>query len=70
MKIFKYRKNNNRYQNKTKLYHQVMIKVLPITKALYPSYFLPFLFDNTTSYFVYIKDMFQVKEINTNIKSK
>lgn len=37
-------------------------------QVLYPKYSLLFLFDNTTSYFVYFKDVFQVKNINKGLK--
>lgn len=38
-------------------------KTLPISKTLYPSYVLLFLFNNTTSYTIYSQDVFQVINI-------
>ena len=38
IKLFKYRKSNEGYWNKPKLYKQVANKALPIIKALYPGY--------------------------------
>lgn len=38
-------------------------------KAHYPGYLFLFLF-NTTNYFIYIKDVFQVKDINKNSRGK
>ena len=67
VEIFEYGKNNDRYWNGAKLYHQVMKKTLPIAEALYLRYFLLFLFDNTTSYSIYAKDALQVKDINKDI---
>lgn len=70
VEIFEYRKNNDRYWNKAKLYYQTMKKVLLIAEALYPGYSLFFLFDNVTSYSIYAKNILQVKDINKSIKSK
>lgn len=67
IKNFKYRKNNNRYRNKVKLYKQVIKKVLSIANAFYLRYLLYFLFYNITSYFVYAKVGFLIKIINKKI---
>lgn len=70
IKKFQYKKNNNEYWDKAKLYQQVINKLVLIAKALYLNYSLVFLFDNTTSYFVYIKDILQTKNINKNLRGK
>ena len=43
-------------------------KALIITRVLYPRYFL--LFNNATSYSIYVKDTLQVKDINKDIRDK
>lgn len=58
IKIFEYEKNNNKYWNKTKLYKQVVKKILSITKVFYLKYLLYFLFDNATSHSIYTKNIF------------
>lgn len=58
IKIFIYRKNNNRYWNGTKLHQQVINKVLLIIEAIYSGYLLYFLFDNTKNHSVYTKNIF------------
>lgn len=63
VEVFEYGKNNDEYWNRAKLLKQVVSKALPIAKALCPEYSLLFLFDNTTSHLVYIKDAFQVQEM-------
>ena len=55
VEIFEYRKNNDGYWDKAKLYQQVVSKALPIAEALYPRYSLLFLFINATSHSVYAK---------------
>lgn len=60
VEIFEYGKNNDGYWDRAKLYKQVIDKALPIAEALYPGYFLFFLFDNATSHSVYAKDALQV----------
>lgn len=55
---FEYKKNNDSYWNKVKLYKQVINKTLPIIKAFYPKYSLFFLFDNVTIHLIYTKDIF------------
>lgn len=66
MEIFKYKKNNDRYQDRAKLHQQVVNKSLPIVKAIYPGYSLLFFFDNAINHFVYAKNALQVKDINKN----
>ena len=56
LKIFWYKKNNDGYWNRAKLYQQVVNKALPIVKAFFPKYSLLFLFDNTTIYLIYAKN--------------
>lgn len=70
VEVFKYGKNNDEYWNWAKLHKQVVIKPLPIAKALYPKYLLLFLFDNTTSYSAYVKNALQVQEINKDVEHK
>ena len=70
VEVFKYRKNNDRYWDGAKLHKQVVNKALPIVKALYPWYSLLFLFDNTTIYPVYTKDVLQVLEMNKSVGEK
>ena len=43
-------------------------KALLIARVLYPKYSL--LFNNVTSYSIYVKDTLQVKDINKNIRDK
>lgn len=47
-----------------------MKKAWSITEVLYSRYSFFFLFDNITSYQIYIKDAFLIKDINQNIKNK
>lgn len=68
--IFEYGKNNNEYQNKAKLYKQVVNKTLPIKEVFYLKYLFLFLFNNTISYLIDIKDTFQVQKINKNVEKK
>ena len=70
VKVFEYGKNNDRYWDGAKLYQQVVKKALPIAEALYPDYSLLFLFDNSTSYFVYTKDVLQAKDMNKGFGGK
>lgn len=70
IEIFEYRKNNDGYWDRAKLYKQVVDKALLIAQAFYPRYSLLFLFDNATSHFVYSKDALQVKDINKDLKGK
>lgn len=51
--LFEYKKANKRYWDRSKLYYQVVNKVLPIAEVFYLGFSLLFLFDNTTSYLVY-----------------
>lgn len=57
-KIFKYKKNNNKYLDGAKLYKQIVKKALPIAKALYSKYSLDFLFNNAISHLIYAKNGF------------
>lgn len=70
IKIFEYKKNNNKYWDRTKLHEQVVSNALPIVKALYPGYLLIFLFNNVTSHFVYVKDVLCIRDINKSLKGK
>ena len=47
---------NEEYWDRSKLYQQMVKKVLPIAEALYPGYFLLILFNNVTSHSIYAKD--------------
>ena len=44
------------YWNREHLLNQIKYKVLSITKALYPGYILLFMFDNTISHAIYVKN--------------
>lgn len=57
VEIFEYKKNNDKYWDKTKLYQQVVNIALSIVETFYLEYSLLFLFDNAISYFIYIKDI-------------
>lgn len=57
VEIFEYKKNNNSYCNKAKLYYQVMKKTLPIMEIFYLEYFFLFLFNKIISYFIYKKNI-------------
>lgn len=70
IKVFGYKKDNDRYWNKTKLYQQVVKKVLCITKIFYPDYLLLFLFPNGTSYFIYAKNVLQAKNIDKKFEKE
>lgn len=70
VEIFEDGKNNDGYWNGAKLYKKVVSKFLPITEALNSGYLLLFLFDNTTSHSVYVKDALQVQEMNKDIEDK
>ncbi len=70
VEVFKYKKNNNGYWDRTKLHKQVVSKTLPIAKVLYPRYSLLFLFDNATSHSVYTKNALQVQNMNKGVGSK
>ena len=70
VEIFEYRKNNDGYWDGAKLHHQVMKKALLIAKALYPKYFLLFIFNNATSHSVYAKNALQVKDPNKDVGGK
>ena len=54
--------------NRPKLYKQVVNKELPIVKTLYPGYLLFFLFNNATSYSVFIQDILNIIQMNKKTK--
>lgn len=64
------KKNNKRYWDGPKLYKQVVNKVLPIAKALYPGYSLLFLFDNATNYSVYVDNALYIGGMNKGSSGK
>ena len=70
VKVFEYKKNNDRYWDRARLHKQVVSKALFSANALYPEYSLLFLFDNVTSHSVYTKDALQVQEINKGVGCK
>lgn len=70
VEIFEYEKNNDGYWDGAKLQQQVINKVLPIAEVFYPGYSFLFLFDNVISHFIYVKDAFQVKNINKRCEEK
>lgn len=70
IKIFKWRKNNNNYLNRAKLYQQVENKALPIIEISYPNYSLLFFFDNAINDSVYASDELQVKDMNKSTRSQ
>ena len=59
-----------RYWDGAKLHKQVVEKALPIAEAFYLGYSLCFLFNNTTSHFVYAKFVLQIKNINKRVGEK
>lgn len=70
MEIFKHRKNNDRYQDRAKLFLQIMEKIQPIVEALYLGGFILFKFDNSTSYFIYVEDALCAYKINKKPNKK
>lgn len=64
LKLFEYKKNNKKQQNKSKLYTQMINIVFLIAEIFYLKYVFLFLFDNTTSHFVYINNIFYTKKMN------
>lgn len=61
---FEYGKIKERYWTGEHLLDQIQKKALSIAKALYPGYVLLFMFENATSYLVYVKDTLQVANMN------
>lgn len=55
--IFKYKESNDNYQNRTKLYQQIVKKALFIAKIFYFNYLFIIFSNNITSHFVYIKNI-------------
>ena len=70
VEIFEYGKSNDGYWDGPKLHHQVITKALSIAKVLYPSYFLLFLFDNTTSHSIYTQNALRTTNINKGMGGK
>ena len=70
MEIFEYRKNNDRYFFKAKLYKLVDNKILPIAETVYPRDSPCYLFDNANNYSVYTKDANQTKNRNKRYGGK
>lgn len=70
MKIFEYRKNNNRYWDEAKLLWQAIKKTLLIAETLYLGYFILFIFDNITSHSVYTEDVLCAYKINKKLGDK
>lgn len=68
--VYQYNNNNDSYQNKAKLYQQVVSKALPITKVLYLDYLLVLLFNNITCYFVYVKHVLYIKNKQKLVKNQ
>lgn len=60
VELFKYQKLNNGYWDKLKLYKQVIYKILSITEVLYPDYLFLFLFNNITSYHVFVQNALRI----------
>ena len=61
---FEYGKIEEGYWTGEHLLDQIVKKVLPIAKSLYPGYELLFMFNNATSHSIYAKDALQVAHIN------
>ena len=61
---FEYGKIEEGYWTGEHLLDQIERKALPIAEALYPAYELLFMFDNTTSHAIYVKDALQVTHMN------
>ncbi len=70
VEMFEYGKNNDRYWDRAKLHKHVVSTALPIEETLYPEYSLLFLFDNTTTHSVYVKNILQVQDISKGIGNK
>lgn len=70
MDIFKYRKNNDNYEDGAKLYQQIINNALPIIKAFFFEYSVLFFFDNIIVYLFYIKNILQAKDINKKTSSQ
>lgn len=70
IKILEYKKNNDKYWDKIKLFWQVIKKALPIAKALYFEYFLLFMFNNITSSLVYTENTLSIYEMNKKLGDK
>lgn len=49
---------------------KVVTKVLSIIQAFYSRYSLFFLFNNAINYSIYSKNIFQIRDINKNLKKK
>lgn len=64
VELFEYGKNNEGYWDKPKLHKQVVNKTFLIAEIFYLRYSLLFLFDNTTSYLVYVNNALCNREMN------
>lgn len=64
VKLFEYRKNNEKHWDRPKLQKHVVNKALPIAKALYLGYLLLFLFHNATYYSIYVDNVLCIKKMN------
>lgn len=64
VKLFEYKKNNERYWDEPKLYKQLITKVFLTAEALYLGYLLLFLIDNAMNHSIYINNVFCITEIN------
>lgn len=67
VELFEFEKTNESYWNGSKLHKQMVNEALPITEALYPGYFLLYLFDNATSHFVYTQNALRTAQMNKRI---
>lgn len=70
VKLFGYKKNNERYWDRAKLHKQVVGKALPIIETSYLDYWLLSLFDNTISHFVYANNTLHIRKMNRSFGSK
>lgn len=70
VELFEYIKNNKEYWNRLKLCKPVIIKALPIAKALYLRYSLLILFNNAITLLVYVDNAFCRTRINKKSKRK
>lgn len=70
VKIFEYKKNNNKYWDGAKVYKQVVNKKLLIIEILCHGYSLLFCFDNAISHLVNAKDILYIKDLNKSIEGK
>ncbi len=69
-KLFEYKRQNRSYWDELKFYIKVVNKALWITKALYFSYSLLFLFNNVTSHAAYADSALRQVQITTGFGKK